>query len=304
MNKILLDFISKKISTAECFGLKVVDEREISYGRQLKFSDGNDEIPVNIYYSGKKGISTVVGGSPVSKLRPLIQKIFNQPIDLSAKDHTWSIWAGTDESGKGDFFGPLVVGGFICKTAMIPTLKNIGVKDSKLFNDKEIIKIAKQLYANFSPFIESIVLMPAKYNELYEKFRSQNQKLNELLAWMHARVILNLQEKHSFEGAVVDKFSNEKTFRNSLKDISQLKLLHKFKGEEDVAVAAASIIARYLFLKSITDMEKKYKMNFPKGAGKKVKSAAEDFVKVHGKANLRLVSKIHFKTYEEIKMEG
>ncbi|HGY11075.1 MAG TPA: ribonuclease HIII, partial [Desulfobacterales bacterium] len=229
---------------------------------------------------------------------------FNQPIDLTAKDHNWKIWAGTDESGKGDFFGPLVVCGFICKTPMLSTLKKIGVKDSKLLKDKDIVYIANQLYAKFSPFIESIVLMPEKYNKLYEKFRSQNQKLNELLAWMHARVILNLHEKHNFEGAVVDKFSNDNTLKSSLKDINQIKLLHKFKGEEDVAVAAASVLARYLFLKSMSEMEKKYEMIFPKGAGKNVKSAAENFVRVFGKAKLRNVSKIHFKTYDDIKLDG
>ncbi|MCF7792544.1 MAG: ribonuclease HIII [Candidatus Cloacimonetes bacterium] len=302
MNKILLKYISEFIAEAEKKGLKLIDEREINYGVQLKFSSGNDEIPVNVYNSVKKGINPVVGGSPTSKLRPIIQQILNQEVETTASDHKWKIWAGTDESGKGDFFGPLVVCGFICKTAMIPSLQKLGVRDSKQIKDKEIAKIAKQLFAKFMPQIETISLMPSKYNELYEKFRSQNKKLNELLAWMHARVILNLKVKHKFEGAVVDKFASDKTLKTSLKEIQQIELLHKFKGEDDLAVAAASIIARYLFIWNMEEMEKKYEMDFPKGASGKVKKSAEQFAKIHGKGRLQEVAKIHFKTYNELNL--
>ncbi len=302
MEKILLGYVSALVEKAAKQGLQLTDEREINYGVQLKFSDQEEEIPVNIYHSKKKGISCVIGGSPTSSLRPVIQKLLNQQVEKQAGNHNWKIWAGTDESGKGDFFGPLVVCGFICKKAMLPSLKKLGVRDSKLINDKEIANIARQLFAKFTPFIETIVLMPSKYNELYEKFHSQNKKLNELLAWMHARVIINLKQKHHFEGAVVDRFASDKTLRSSLKEFNDIKLLHKFKGEEDLAVAAASIIARYLYIRNMEEMEKKYEMDFPKGASGKVKIAAEKFAEIFGKAKLQEVTKIHFKTYNELKI--
>jgi ribonuclease HIII len=272
----------------------------IDFGVQLKFSINEEEIPLNIYFSSKKGISTVIGGAPNNKLRPLLQKILDQRIDPVRTDHNWKLWAGTDESGKGDFFGPLVVCGFICNQAMLPTLKKLGVKDSKLLKDGDIEKIAKQLYARFFVNIETIILHPSKYNELYEQFRKQNKKLNELLAWMHGRVILNLKKNHKFEGAVVDRFASDKTLLSSLKDLKKIKLQHRIKAEDDLAVASASIIARYLFLKKMKELSEKYDLELPKGASEKVVKTASEFVAKYGKEKLREVAKIHFKTFQKI----
>ena len=102
------------------------------------------------------------------------------------------------------------------------------------------------------------------------KFRQGNKKLNEMLAWMHARVILNLNEKHKFEGAVVDKFASDRVLTGSLKDMKGVKLIHKVRAEDDIAVAAASIIARYHFLNSIKLISNKFQLEFPKGASAKV----------------------------------
>ncbi|RLC50454.1 MAG: ribonuclease HIII, partial [Candidatus Cloacimonadota bacterium] len=213
----LSDFIVHLLTESKKFGLKVVDEKVIPYGVQYKFGKGDSEIPVNIYYSDKKGISPVVGGSPRNDLRPLLLDLLNKKAENVSLQHNWKIWAGTDESGKGDFFGPLVVCGFIATEQTKEKLLQIGVKDSKLMKDSEIEKTAKLLYKNFPGHMEVIVLKPVKYNELYEKFRSQGKKLNEMLAWMHGRIILNLKNKHDFEGVVVDKFAGDKTLVSSLK---------------------------------------------------------------------------------------
>jgi ribonuclease HIII len=296
----LSEFIVKLLTETKKNDLIVSDEKVIDFGVQLKFSINEEEIPLNIYFSSKKGISTVIGGAPNNKLRPLLQKILDQRIDPVRTDHNWKLWAGTDESGKGDFFGPLVVCGFICNQAMLPTLKKLGVKDSKLLKDGDIEKIAKQLYARFFVNIETIILHPSKYNELYEQFRKQNKKLNELLAWMHGRVILNLKKNHKFEGAVVDRFASDKTLLSSLKDLKKIKLQHRIKAEDDLAVASASIIARYLFLKKMKELSEKYDLELPKGASEKVVKTASEFVAKYGKEKLREVAKIHFKTFQKI----
>jgi ribonuclease HIII len=300
MNKILLEHISKLIRNAEKQGLLLSDEKEINYGVQLKFTSGDKEISLNVYHSAKKGISNVIGSAPDNPLKPILQKILNLEIDDGRLEHSWQVWAGTDESGKGDFFGPLVVCGFICRKAMLPDLKKLGVRDSKLIKDKEIETIAKQLFVRFMPNIETIVLMPSKYNELYQKFRDQNKKLNELLAWMHARVILNLNKKHDFEGAVVDKFASNRTLLSSLKDLKEINLQHKVRAEQDLAVAAASIIARYLFLKNLKTLSEQFDIGFPKGASKKVIQIANEFSSKYKKTKLIEVAKIHFKTYNEV----
>ena len=296
----LSEFIVKLLTETKKNGLIVSDEKVIDFGIQLKFSKVDEEIPVNIYYSKKKGISTVIGGSPNNKLRPVLQKILNLKVDLKIVPHKWQTWAGTDESGKGDFFGPLVVCGFIATDKVLTKLREIGVKDSKLLKDEEIIKIAKRLYAEFFDNIEIIILNPVKYNELYKKFKEQNKKLNELLSWMHARVILNLKEKHNFEGAVVDKFASDKTLLSSLKDLKNISLQHQIKAEEDLAVASASIIARFHFLNGIRDLSEKFGIEFPKGASEKVLETSGEFVKKYSKEKLNEVAKIHFKTYEQI----
>jgi len=296
----LSEFIVKLLTETKKNGLIVSDEKVIDFGVQLKFSKNEEEIPLNIYYSTKKGISTVICGAPNNKLKPLLQKILDQRIDPVQTDHNWKLWAGTDESGKGDFFGPLVVCGFICNQAMLPTLKKLGVKDSKLLKDGDIEKIAKQLYARFFGNVETIILHPSKYNGLYEQFRKQNKKLNELLAWMHGRVILNLKKNHKFEGAVVDRFASDKTLLSSLKDLKKIKLQHRIKAEDDLAVASASIIARYLYLKKMKELSEKYDLELPKGASEKVVKTASEFVTKYGKENLREVAKIHFKTFQQI----
>ncbi len=300
MNPILMKFAADIIEKASNFGLILSDEKEISYGVQLKFEKGGKDIPVNIYYSKKKGVSAVIGGSPKNPLRTILQQILQQKPDTVQNDHNWKIWAGTDESGKGDFFGALVVCGFIVKENDIAELKKIGVKDCKLLSDFEVIKIAEKLYENYKNNIEVLILQPAKYNELYAKFRQGNKKLNEMLAWMHARVILNLNTKHKFDGAVVDKFASDRVLTGSIKDMKNIKLIHKIKAEEDIAVAAASIIARYHFLKSIKMLSRKFQLEFPKGASEKVIKVGKEFVGKFSKDRLNEVAKTHFKTIEKI----
>ena len=296
----LLNFVSKLLEKAEKIGLILDDEKEINFGVQLKFFKNNEKISLNLYYSSKKGISIVIGGSPKNRLRPVLQRILLHKIEPVKISHKWKIWAGTDESGKGDFFGPLVVCGFIATEKSLPELQKLGVKDCKLLKDSETVKIAKQLYRNFSGNIEVVMLHPAKYNELYEKFRQQGKKLNEMLAWMHARVILNLKEKHNFEGAVVDKFASDSTLLSSLKDLNKIKLQHQIKAEEDLAVASASIIARYLFIKNIDRLSNELGMELPKGASENVLNVGRKIVEKFGKEKLTELSKTHFKTFNKI----
>ncbi|MDP8204844.1 MAG: ribonuclease HIII [Candidatus Tenebribacter mawsonii] len=296
----LMDFVAQLIEKATGFGLILTDEKEINYGVQLKFEKGDNNIPLNVYFSKKKGISAVIGGSPSNPLRSVMQQILQQEPAKTQNEHNWKIWAGTDESGKGDFFGALVVCGFIAKNSDVTKLRNIGIKDCKLLKDSELIKIAEKLYKEYNDNIEVLMLQPVKYNELYAKFRQGNKKLNEMLAWMHARVILNLNEKHKFEGAVVDKFATDRVLFGSLKDLKNVKLIHKIKAEEDIAVAAASIIARYHFLNSIAAISKKFQLEFPKGASDKVIKIGKEFSEKFTKDRLNEVAKIHFKTTEKI----
>lgn len=202
---------------------------------------------------------------------------------------------GTDESGKGDFFGPLVIAGVLVDENSAKIFKDLGIRDSKTITDKRILEMAGQIqkYSTFS----IIPISNAKYNELYLKFKN----LNKLLAWGHGKVIENILEKKSCEYALSDKFGDESLIKNALQTKGrQIRLEQMVKAESDIAVAAASVLARATFVTKMKQMELAFGCNFPKGASAQVKLAAAEFIKKHGKNRLNEVCKTHFKTYKEV----
>jgi len=198
---------------------------------------------------------------------------------------------GTDESGKGDYFGPLVIAGFYLPPDQEGVLKELGVRDSKLISDNRCRDIAETLQKGYPCSI--VAVGPEKYNELYEKFLN----LNKLLAWGHARVIENILEKMDCRLAVTDQFGDERFVRNALMARGKtITLIQKVRGESDPAVAAASILARAEFLRKLHFLGQDWQMELPKGASLAVEAAAAEFVRKHGRENLAKVAKLHFKT--------
>lgn len=202
---------------------------------------------------------------------------------------------GVDESGKGDFFGPLVIAGVLVDEQSTKILLDAGVKDCKKVEDKNINKLAAIVKNNC--VFSIVTINPAKYNELYAKFNN----LNKLLAWGHARVIENILEKKDCSYAISDKFGDEKLIKNALMNKGQgIHLEQKCKAESDIAVAAASIIARAQFLSVMQDLSVKYGIEIPKGASDKVVSVARDIKNRYSKDELKNAVKTHFKTFENI----
>jgi ribonuclease HIII len=154
---------------------------------------------------------------------------------------------GTDESGKGDYFGPLVIAGFYCPEGQENVLRELGVRDSKTISDKRCRDIAETLQRGYLHAV--VAIGPARYNELYEKFRN----LNKLLAWGHARVIENILERVDCRQVVTDQFGDERFVRTALLTRGKtVTLVQRTKAESDPAVAAASILARAEFLKRLS----------------------------------------------------
>jgi ribonuclease HIII len=202
---------------------------------------------------------------------------------------------GTDESGKGDYFGPLVIAGFYLEDAQEAVLRELGVRDSKTLSDKRCLAIAGALREAYPHSVVSIG--PEKYNELYDKMRN----LNRLLAWGHARVIENLLERVPCGRAVTDQFGDERFVREALlKRGRTIELVQRPRAEEDPAVAAASILARAEFLKRLDLLGREWGMELPKGAGPQVDQAAVVFVRENGPDALAKVAKTHFKTTERV----
>lgn len=206
-----------------------------------------------------------------------------------------SSWVGTDEAGKGDYFGPLVVAGVLVTKKTSKELFTTGVKDSKNLSDSTIKELAKKVKRTCPHAI--ITIMPEAYNRLMRRMRN----LNRLLAWGHARAIENILEKESCTYAISDQFGDERYIIQALmKKGKHITLKQRPHAEEDIAVAAASILARNEFVEKIEDLSRAYQVLLPKGASAQVIAAGEAFIEKSGEGALSNVAKLHFKTTKQI----
>lgn len=309
MNENIKKYLPELLEKTKKEQLILIDEKEIPYGISLKLGRAEESIKLNIYYSKKKGISKVIQSKKDNPLKPLLSEIIGAENSIKKPEnqqdkiaHKWTRWIGSDESGKGDFFGPLVACAFYCDRKMESELRQWKIDDSKKIKDKEIITIAEKILQKYRNNSKILILNPVKYNQLYNKFRQQNKKLNELLAWMHSRLILDLQKGKQVDGILIDKFANDYVIKNSLKEMKKQNIMQMHKAESDIAVATASVLARYFFLKKMEEMDKKFGMKFPKGATKKVIEIGNQFKNKFGINRMSEVAKTHFKTFEQIRL--
>jgi ribonuclease HIII len=207
---------------------------------------------------------------------------------------------GIDESGKGDFFGPLVIAGVYTDRDIARSLMAAGVQDSKaITSDARIRSLADEIRVTPGIAWEVVSMGPERYNALYEKFKS----LNRLLAWGHSRVIESLLEKRpSSPRALSDQFAHESVLQRALgprAKQSGMVLEQRTKGESDVAVAAASILARERFINWMREASQRLGITLPRGATS-VKAVAADVIKARGADFLGKVAKLHFRTAFEV----
>lgn len=200
---------------------------------------------------------------------------------------------GTDESGKGDYFGPLVVAGvYVADGVTEERLRRLGARDSKKLSDRRVIAVAAGVKENAPAAV--VAIGPARYNELYARMGN----LNLILAWAHARVLENLAaEIPAATRAVTDKFGDESYVANALmKRGRKLALAQLHHAEDDVAVAAAACVARAEFLRRLERLGREVGVRLPKGAAAAVEEAAREIIRTRGAGALRAVAKVHFKT--------
>lgn len=298
MDQAIQNWLETNLPLLEKSRILLDDEKEIPYGVQLTFCKGEHALPVNVYYSKKKGLSVVMGGKKNNPLRDEINHILHRHEESGL--HQWKSWIGSDESGKGDFFGPLVVCAFNVDRDVLKNLRGYPLTDSKKISDRNIHELAPKLLQRFRYRIEIMCLLPVKYNELYDNFRSQGRKLNHLLSWMHARVLVNSYKRFPTEGVIVDKFADRRVIQGGLQELSGIPLVTVERAEADPAVAAASILARHRFLIEMDRLSEQYGMVLPKGGGAPVDVAARAFAKKFGKKELKNVAKIHFRNYAKL----
>ncbi len=209
---------------------------------------------------------------------------------------------GVDESGKGDFFGPLVIAGIYVDRGIARKLIDAGVQDSKrIGSDTRIRALADTIRKTSMDLTEVVLIGPAKYNELYEKFGN----LNKLLAWGHARVIENLLEKKpDCPRSLSDQFADARLIEQSLlRHGRKIDIQQRPRAESDIAVAAASILAREGFINWLEREGKKLGVRLERGASPAVKEVAKKLVEKGGAESLRQLAKVHFRTAHAIAPE-
>lgn len=203
--------------------------------------------------------------------------------------------AGVDESGKGDYFGPLVIAAAAVGVLEIPLLTELYIRDSKKMTDQRVRKVAHAIKQQVPHNV--VVIMPEKYNELHAKIGN----LNRLLAWGHARTIENLLEKVPFKKVISDQFAAPHVLERALMEKGRtIEVIQQVRGEAELAVATASVLARAEFLEALERLGQKFGTTLPKGAGPLVDTAGVGFVRKHGEEALRQVAKLHFKNSKKI----
>jgi ribonuclease HIII len=206
---------------------------------------------------------------------------------------------GVDESGKGDFFGPLVIAGVYVDRGIARKLVDAGVVDSKrIGSDPRIRTLADTIRKTSLELVETVLIGPAKYNELYEKFGN----LNKLLGWGHARVIENLlTKKPDCPRSLSDQFADARVVEQSLlRHGRNIRIEQRPRAESDIAVAAASILAREAFINWLERKGKEMGFRLERGVSPSVKETAKKVVQMNGPDALHAVAKTHFRTAHEI----
>ncbi|GLV56720.1 ribonuclease HIII [Dictyobacter sp. S3.2.2.5] len=285
-------------------GWSICDEKAIAHGYQCTVTDGQARVPVALYATGK----TLVQGKasalqtalkawdqPRPTQNTLLPATESSPLTVphtAIPQATGVARIGSDESGKGDFYGPLVIAAVFVDEHNESQLLRLGVRDSKKLTDKNISALAREIQKLCQHKI--LTYAPVVYNQLYQRMSN----LNRLLAGAHARVITELSKNVPARLAIVDQFGDESLVRLELqKAASPLRLEQRHRAEDDTAVAAASILARAKFVRDLDTLSEEIGVQLPKGASNpQIVTIGRQIVARRGKDALSSIAKLHFKT--------
>lgn len=285
--------------------------QNISYGIQFNVTHENQSGLVRVYQNKKGQVKYDFSQIKEPSFAQSVQNIIAGPsvnnVNLDKKNiekkglNIGFPLIGTDESGKGDYFGPLVSAGVYVDENIAKLLEFEGIKDSKKLSDKKNIELSQKIITICKNKYSIIEISPEKYNDLYEQFVREKKNLNTLLAWGHAKAIEELLSKVECQTAIADQFADESFIQSKLQEKGKrLQLIQMPKAEENIAVAAASIIARARFLEKLNKLSSEFQITLPKGVSLSVVDSAKRIVVAHGKDSLRKVAKLHFKTTKQV----
>lgn len=281
-NKLIAFYEDKRIEIKGDYLIFAAQEKDTKI---LIYSSKNG---YKVSYQGKNALSE---SRIFFKEATLKEKKSNNKIKTAFLDLKSQI--GSDEVGTGDLFGPIVVVACYFDEEILKKIDNFKIDDSKKLNDEQIIKTCEKIlpYLTYSQY----TLMPEKYNQLIEK----GYNMNEIKAILHNFALVSLSKKTNYEKVYIDQFCNPYLFYKYLKKANKKAIadINFFpKGESQFpSIALASMIARYSFIKSMNEMNKKYNFEFLKGASNKCDLCLKDFKEKYGESELPNVVKMNFK---------
>lgn len=209
---------------------------------------------------------------------------------------------GVDESGKGDFFGPLVIAAAYADREVVEAFRQLNVRDSKTISSDRVAEdMAREIKKVLGRRFAVVPIGPRAYNRLYAKMKN----VNHMLAWGHARAIENLLEVvPTCPRAVSDQFGPVRQIESALMQHGRrIKLDQRPRAESDPAVAAASVLARAEFLERLRKLSNQYGVPLPKGTSEAVRKAAVQLIKNKGPEVLLETAKCHFRTTDDVLSE-
>ncbi len=283
-------------------GLYPAEMDPIPYGLKLVFElGGGTKATVNMYFSKKNGLSVVPGKGPAAAVADHIAELLRPAPSggASATERALKRWVGTDEAGKGDYFGPLTCAAVLLGKDTAAQVVKLGATDSKRLSNDRVLDLSIKLHRLLGSKAATVTIGPARYNELYATFRRSGSKLNGLLAWTHARAVKDLQDRgHDFDAVVIDRFATDTVIRRAMPE--GLRFIARPRAEDNPAVAAASILARAAYLHGLVKLTKEHGVKLTSGAGDPVLRQGRELVQRHGAGILRQVGKHHFRTTQTI----
>lgn len=277
-------------------------EKDINFGHQFTVLQNDEKVTLSVY-NGKKGRKLVWGGSSGSLAAALKSAVNGDaaPTNSRQQKQFAGLWAGSDESGKGDFFGPLVVAAVAVDDTAAVKLREAGVKDCKQLTDKKILELEaeiKQIALSYSV----LELKPEVYNLRYEQVRQEGGNLNRLLGYGHLAALSKvLEQQPGCSGALIDQFTvSDAVVRSLAAKFPGVECRQQPRAESDIAVAAASILARAQFLRRMDALSEQAGFELPKGGGEAATQAAQQLLRQQGRAALRAYVKLHFANYAKL----
>lgn len=261
------------------------------------FAFKGEKVNVVGYQSGK----LVVSGK---KTEDFVRDILEAEITGEARlgyeavhNPEWfELHAGCDESGKGDLFGPLVTACVVADGEMVRAWMELGVADSKKLSDSSILKLDKEIRKTKGVVVQTAFARMPKYNELYNKF---GRNLNKLLAWFHGKSLNAALDERAAPWGLLDQFTKQKLVDAYVKERADFRLESRTKAESDPVVAAASIVARAVYVREMKRLSDQAGETLVKGASGKVLKQAKAIVDKRGAETLCEYAKMHFKTAYE-----